>query len=177
MRRNGCKPCKRISRSKPQPLVPPQELAEVKRDEISHQLVRLIPVPDFGDAILQDRVCLRDLRRDFACRQIRRDLRLDVGGFQLGIVGLDQSLDDRAANKRKDRYPHFSLPSEATAAARRWSRWKHTTESARLFWRRQWPSRFDPLGLDHQGHPRSYRWPASLRRRRRGNNSTQWSGS
>jgi hypothetical protein len=68
-------------------------------------------MPDFRDAILHDCVGFGDLCGDFSRSQIRGDLAFDVAGLQLGIVGVDQPFNDRAAEKTYDRHPHVTTLS------------------------------------------------------------------
>jgi hypothetical protein len=77
VRCNRSEPGQRVGGPQSKYLVSNEKFAKIDRDEIPHQLVGLVPVPDRRNAILHDRVSLRDLceqhcRSEFNGRSIEK---------------------------------------------------------------------------------------------------------
>src|SRR5947209_8624346 len=68
-----------------------------------------MPIAELRRSILHDGFGFGRLRRDLACREIRRNLAVDILCLQLRAIGVDQRFDDGAAEKRDDRHPHQSF--------------------------------------------------------------------
>src|SRR5262249_36733539 len=112
------KASKRISGPEAKHLVLDEQLRKIDGYAVAHQLVRLIPASKFCRAIPQDRVCLRRLGCDLGCSKVGSDLAIGIASLQFRIVGIDQALDDWAAQERQYCHPHVRPPSAATVAAR-----------------------------------------------------------
>jgi hypothetical protein len=73
---------------------------------------------DFGDLQLGKRLCLERLRGNLTGSQIRGDLAIDIAGFQLGLIRVNQALDEGSNEKGEDCHPHVSRPFELFVTAR-----------------------------------------------------------